>query len=210
MAPDDAAVVTWGRRAWTAIGVILLAVGLVYVASQVSLVLTPFVLALFPAALLDPVAARLRATRIPDAVVALLILLVLFAVVVAAGAFIGAALVDQVPQIVDAVVAGLDRLAASVDWSVLPGDVGGLRDLVTGAGAALTSGAALSRGLLAAEAVGSFVTGLVLMVVVLFRSEERRVGKECGPSGAAQESTTRTEEQVGHGGQRTRAQRDER
>ncbi|HLV03496.1 AI-2E family transporter [uncultured Georgenia sp.] len=168
MAPDDAAVVTWGRRAWTAIGVILLAVGLVYVASQVSLVLTPFVLALFPAALLDPVAARLRATRIPDAVVALLILLVLFAVVVAAGAFIGAALVDQVPQIVDAVVAGLDRLETSVDWSVLPGDVGGLRDLVTGAGAALTSGAALSRGLLAAEAVGSFVTGLVLMVVVLF------------------------------------------
>src|SRR5690606_4720311 len=142
MAPDDAAVVTWGRRAWTAIGGILLAVGLVYVASQVSLVLTPFVLALFPAALLDPVAARLRATRIPDAVVALLILLVLFAVVVAAGAFIGAALVDQVPQIVDAVVAGLDRLETSVDWSVLPGDVGGLRDLVTGAGAALTSGAA--------------------------------------------------------------------
>ncbi len=168
MAVDDAAVVTWGRRAWTAIGVVLLAIGLVYVASQVSLVLTPFVLALFPAALLDPLAARLRATRIPNAVVALLILLALFAVVAAAGTFIGAALVDQLPQIVDSVVAGLDRLEGSVDWSVLPGDVEGLRDLVTQAGSALASGAALSQGLVAAEAIGSFATGLVLFVVVLF------------------------------------------
>jgi len=160
--------VLWGRRVWTVIGVAILLIGLVYVSSQVSLLLTPFVLALFPAALLDPLAARMRATRMPNAIVAFLMLLLLLAILAGAGAFITVALIDQMPAIIDSVVAGLDELERSVDWSVLPGNIDGARDLVAEAGNALASGAALTQGLLAAEALSSFVTGLVLMLVVLF------------------------------------------
>ncbi len=160
--------VLWGHRVWTAIGVAVLVVGVVYAASLLSLILTPFVLALFPAALLDSLTARLRATRLPNAVVALLILLLLLAVLAGAGTFITVALIDQMPQIVDSVVAGLDELERNIDWSALPGDIEGVSDLAAQAGAALANGAALTQGLVAAEAIGSFITGLVLMLVVLF------------------------------------------
>lgn len=153
---------------WTAIGLAIVLVGLVYVSDQVSLILTPFVLALFPAALLNPVAGRLRRSRVPNALSALLILFLLLGAVVGAGAFITVALIDQVPQVVDSVLAGLDQLELSLNWSVVPGDSDSLRDLVTGAGAGLTSSTALTQGRLAATAVGSFFTGLVLMLVTLF------------------------------------------
>ncbi|TRW46945.1 AI-2E family transporter [Georgenia yuyongxinii] len=164
--PSPAAL--WGRRVWTVIGVVILLVGLVYVASRVSIILTPFVLALFPAALLDPLASRLRATRIPNAVVALLMLLFLMAAVAGAAAFITNALIDQVPEIVASVASGLDQLERNVDWSVLPGNIEGVSDLVAQAENALTSSGALTQGLSAAEAVGNLVAGLILMLVVLF------------------------------------------
>ena len=168
MPQEPSRAVLWGLRVWTAIGISILVIGLVYVSSQVSLILTPFVLALFPAALLDPVAGRLRATRVPNAVVALVLVLVLVASLGGAAAFITVALVDQLPAIIDSVVEGLDQLERRVDWAVLPGDVDSVSDLVARAGTALASGEVLTRGLLAAEAVGGFVTGLVLMLVTLF------------------------------------------
>jgi predicted PurR-regulated permease PerM len=168
MPQEPSRAVVWGLRVWTAIGVSILVIGLVYVSSQVSLILTPFVLALFPAALLDPLAGRLRATRVPNAVVALVLVLVLVASLGGAAAFITVALVDQLPAIIDSVVEGLDDLEARVDWDVLPGDIDSLSDLVAQSGTALASGEVLTRGLLAAEAVGGFVTGLVLMLVTLF------------------------------------------
>ncbi|MGD8200991.1 AI-2E family transporter [Ornithinimicrobium sp. W1679] len=168
MPQEGSRAVVCGVRVWTAIGVGVVLVALVYVASQVSLVLTPVVLALFPAALLDPLAGRLRRTRVPNAVVALLILLLLLAGAAGAAAFITVALVAQLPAIVDSVVEGVDQLERDVDWAALPGDVDSVADLVARAGTALASGEALTTGLGAAEAVGGFATGLVLMLVVLF------------------------------------------
>ncbi|MGC5584953.1 AI-2E family transporter [Ornithinimicrobium sp. W1665] len=168
MPQEGSRAVVCGVRVWTAIGVGVVLVALVYVASQVSLVLTPVVLALFPAALLDPLAGRLRRTRVPNAVVALLILLLLLAGAAGAAAFITLALVAQLPAIVDSVVEGVDQLERDVDWAALPGDVDSVADLVARAGTALASGEALTTGLGAAEAVGGFATGLVLMLVVLF------------------------------------------
>ena len=168
MPHEPSPAVVWGRRAWTAIGIAVLAVAVVFVASQVSIILTPFVLALFPAALLNPLAARLRGTRIPNSVVSLLILLLLAAVIAGAMWFIVPAFISQVPQIVDSVRSGLAQLDEAIDWSVLPGDIEGLSDLVEPALDALASSGALTQGLSAAGAVGTFVTGLVLMIVVLF------------------------------------------
>ncbi len=130
--------------------------------------LTPFVLALFPAALLDPLTRRLCQTRVPNALFALLILLLLLAGLVGAGAFVTVALIDQVPEIIDSVVTGLDQLERNLDWSVVPGEIDSLREMLAGGVEALTSNAALTQGFVAAEAVGSFFTGLVLMLVALF------------------------------------------
>lgn len=168
MSQEPTPAVVWGRRAWTAIGIALLVVAGVFLASQISLILTPFVLALFPAALLNPLAARMRGTKIPNAVVSLLILLMLAAVIAGAMWFIVPAFISQVPQIVDSVTSGLEQLDEAVDWSVLPGDIGGLTDLVDPAVDALASSGALTQGLSAAGAVGTFATGLVLLIVVLF------------------------------------------
>src|SRR5690625_4961921 len=164
----------WGRRTWTAIGVVLLAVGVVYVASQVSGILTPVVLALFPAALLDPLAGRLRRTRVPNAIVALVMIVALLGIVAGAVAFITAALIDQMPQIVDSVVSGVAELEQAVDWQSLPGDAESLSDLAAQAGDAVMGGGMLSQGV---GAVGGFVTGAVLLVVVLFfyRKDGRQV-----------------------------------
>lgn len=168
MSTDVSPALLWGRRAWMVIGVAIVLIGLVYVSSLVSLVLTPFVLALFPAALLEPLTRRLRQTRIPNALVALLILLLLLAGMAGAGVFITVALIDQVPEIIDSVVTGVDQLERNLDWSVFPGEINSVREVVAGGGESLTSGAALTHGLVAAEAVGSFFTGLVLMLVTLF------------------------------------------
>lgn len=130
--------------------------------------LTPFVLALFPAALLDPLTRRLCQTRVPNALFALLILLLLLAGLVGAGAFVTVALIDQVPEIIDSVVTELDQLERNLDWSVVPGEIDSLREMLAGGVEALTSNAALTQGFVAAEAVGSFFTGLVLMLVALF------------------------------------------
>ncbi len=158
----------WSRRVWTTIGVALLLIGLVYLASQISMILTPFILAIFPAALLDPISSRLRATRIPNALVSLLILLLLLIVVAGAGTFITIALVKQAPEIVQSTIAGLDHLETKVNWSALPGDAKSASDLLTQAKSALTSSKALTQGLGVAEAVGGFATGSVLLLVILF------------------------------------------
>src|SRR5690625_4134796 len=159
MPHEPSPAVVWGRRAWTAIGIAVLAVAVVFVASQVSIILTPFVLALFPVALLNPLAARLRGTWIPNSVVSLLILLLLAAVIAGAMWFIVPAFISQVPQIVDSVRSGLAQLDEAIDWSVLPGDIEGLSDLVEPALDALASSGALTQGLSAAGAVGTFEIG---------------------------------------------------
>ena len=153
---------------WLAIGVVILLVAVGYAAGQVSLVVVPVALALFPAALLAPLTTRLRATRLPDSAVALLLVLLLLAVLGGAGVFIGRALAEQAPQIADYVSRGLSRIEDRVDVAGLPGGAGGLEDLARKTGSAVAGGGLLSRGLGAAEEAGAVAAGLLILLVVLF------------------------------------------
>lgn len=165
MEQQPARAITWNRRTWTAIGVVLLVIGLVYASSQVSIIITPFILALFPAALLDPLAARLRDTRIPNVLVALIMVILLIAVLAGILAFITVALINQLPQIAGSVVSGLQQLEQAINWTEFPADIQGLSDLASQGASALASSGLIGQG---ATLVGNFLTGLVLMVVVLF------------------------------------------
>ncbi len=160
--------VTWGRRAWGVIGVGIVVVVVVIAASKVSLVLTPIVLALFPAALVNPFSSRLRRSRLPNALGALVILLSLLLVFAIPAYLIAPAFAAQVPELARSVTGGLDQLDSAVDWSRLPGNITGLSDLASQAAAALRGGGALTEGLGVVQQVGDFATGLVLMIVILF------------------------------------------
>ena len=168
MTQERSATVQWGRRAWGVIGVAAVVVLLVYLASHVSLVLTPIVLALFPAALINPLAARLRRTRISNALGALLLLLLLILAFAIPAYLIVPAFAAQAPDLARSITAGLDQLDAAVPWSRLPGDIGGLSDLAQQALAGLSGGGALSEGLGLVRQVGDFATGTLLTLVALF------------------------------------------
>lgn len=156
-----------GYRAWAVLGIVGVLVVLEYAASQVSIVLSAFVVALFPAALFSPLAERLRSSRVPNALTSLLLVLLLVGAFVLPGWFIVPRFVDQMSDLGDAVVRGLDQAQSAVDWTILPADLQGPRDLadrVFGGG----GGAAVDQGLAALATVFSTAAGLVLVLVILF------------------------------------------
>lgn len=160
--------VTQGRRAWSALGILGVVVVLAFAAQQVSLVLTAFVLAMFPAALLSPIAERMRRTNVPDAITAIVLVVLLLLAFVVPGWVVIPRFVEQAPALADAVIRGVDRLEQTVDWSALPGGVQGLDDLIEQSSAAMSGADLMNQGVAAASALVNTAIGLVLLVVVLF------------------------------------------
>lgn len=159
-----------GHRAWAVLGIVGVLVVLVYASSRVSIVLSAFVVAMFPAALFSPLAERLRSSRIPDALTALLLVVVLVGAFVLPGWLIVPRFVDQMSDLGDAIVRGLDQAQSAVDWTVLPADLQGPRDLadrLLGGGGG-GGGAAVDQGVAALATVLNTATGLVLVLVILF------------------------------------------
>jgi predicted PurR-regulated permease PerM len=165
---SDSRLLRYGTRAWAVLGVLGVLVAVLFTAQQVRVVVVAFVLALFPAALLSPAAESLRHTRIPNALFAILLVLLLLLAFVLPVWVVVPLFAQQVPDLADAVVRGLERLEAAVDWSALPGSPQGPGDLVERAAEAASSGDVLDQGLAAAATVVHTFTGLLLMIVVLF------------------------------------------
>lgn len=165
---SDSRLLSLGKRAWAVLGVLGVVLAALYTAQQVRVVVVAFVLALFPAALMTPAADRLRRTRAPNALsAALLVVLLLLAFVVPVWVVVPL-FAAQVPDLVDALVRGLERLEAAVDWTALPGSAQGPGDLAERAFEAAGSRDVLDQGLAAAATVLHTLTGLILMIVVLF------------------------------------------
>lgn len=157
-----------GRSAWAVIGLVALAVLVFYAVQRLHVVVIAFVLALFPAALLSPLSVRLRRLKVPHALSAVGLVLGLLLVFVLPARFVVPLIAEELPALADAVREGLDQLNRVVDWSSLPGSPDGPRQLAEQAFSAVAGGGVLSEGIAAASMAFSFVTGLLLMVVVLF------------------------------------------
>lgn len=161
------ALVRAGTVAWALVGVALVLYALSHVVAAVSFVVTAFVLALFPAALLSPAASWFKARGTPPALAALVLLLSVLAALVVLGRFLVPVFESEVPALVEAAAGGFDRLEGWLETSSLPFDVGGLEAAVLG----LFGG---SEGELARSGLGAFsvifdvVTGLLLGLVALF------------------------------------------
>lgn len=163
-------VVRVGRIAWAAVGVLVLLVVLGLLVREVSLVVTAFVIGLFPAALLSPAAEALKRRRVPGALAALLVLLGFLGLFVLLFRWLVPRVAAEVPELAEQASAGLASIEEWLSDGPLPVDVD-LRGVESGARAAVENfaeGRAFEQGLGAAVMVVDFLTGLVLVFVIVF------------------------------------------
>lgn len=158
-----------GIFAWAAIGLALTALGVLYVVGLVRLVVTPLVLALFPAALLMPIQKRLQRLGAPPALAALLVLLASIGVLVLIGFVLVPQIADEIPVLREQVEDGLGRLQAYLDTGPFGLDPEAVREFFTNVQSQITQSDGLRTGVLgAAGAVAELTTSVLLLLVVLF------------------------------------------
>jgi predicted PurR-regulated permease PerM len=159
---------TLATRAVQIIAVVIVAAALIYVFLSLSLVTLPVLLALIFASAMLPVVSFLRKHRVPSV---LATLICLFAVVIILGLLawlIVWAVENQAASLVESATEGIDQLqnwVTTLPFSITDEQIQGGIDAVTDF---VTSAQFGSGALAGASAVGSFLTGLVLMIVVLF------------------------------------------
>ncbi|MCZ2857097.1 AI-2E family transporter [Blastococcus sp. VKM Ac-2987] len=172
--PDgDAVLQRAGRRAWALLGLVGVLVLGYLVLREVSVVATPLAVALFPAAVLWPVAAWLRRRHVPSTVVALVLVVGLLGLLGLALWLVVPRFADELPALADSVEDALGDLEELVDGTPfsLPVavDEGGLADMAREAFSAFGGGSgALDQGLQVARTLGDVATGVVLFLVALF------------------------------------------
>ncbi|UOY02595.1 AI-2E family transporter [Blastococcus sp. PRF04-17] len=171
---DDAVLLRTGRRAWAALGVAGVLVLLFLLLREVSIIATPLVVAMFPAAVLTPAASWLKRRGVPGAVAALLLVLAMFAVVGLALWFVIPQFVDQLPALADSVQEAFDDLEDLLAGSPLPLPLDiGEGGLSAAAQEALDSfdggaGEVVGQGLDLLQRVVDLGTALVIFLVALF------------------------------------------
>lgn len=158
-----------GRRAWALIGILALLVAVWIAAAQVRLVVVAFLLALFPAALMSPVAERLRRRGLPDPLTGLIGVVLFLLAFAVPGWVVIPRVVRRAPELVDSALEGLQAVGDAIEWSSLPGSPDGprelLQDFFAGNGG---TGGALDQGLTALSSLVTTATGAILVVVILF------------------------------------------
>src|SRR6056297_780186 len=118
-----------GRTAWALLGVLAIIVLTGWLAGRLSLLVVPLILALFPATLLVPVAARLRSWGLPSSLAALATLLL--ALVVIGGLIWGivALVIAEGPQLVESASNGVQQIERWLAQDPLGVGIDGTSDL---------------------------------------------------------------------------------
>lgn len=153
-----------GRVAWAVVGVLVLLVVAGLVAGRLTLVVVPLVLALFPAALLEPVTRRLKRVGLPPALASLLTIVGGLAVLTAVVALMVPAVAAELPAMAESFGTGVDELVQAV-----PFDIGGTDELIDRARQQLgNANEVAGTAIGAAAAVVEGAAGLVFGLVALF------------------------------------------
>lgn len=158
-----------GQRAWAVIAILLVLGIAVFVLSRFSVVLLAAGLALFPAALLSPLAEWLRARKVPGVVISLLLILGLFGVLALIVLLVVPRFSEEAPALVESLreaVVDLEQLVADGGLPIKVPELDQLRESALegagGAGGLVTSGFGVVIGLV------HLVTGTLIAIVVLF------------------------------------------
>ena len=168
-ADDRSTVWRIGRTAWALLGIIGILVLLSLVAGRLSIIVIPLVLALFPATLLVPVAAKLRSLGVPSSLAAISAMLL---ALVAIGGLIGgmvALVISDGPELVESASSGVEQIEAFLQEDPLGLGIEGPTELLAAAREQLGEiGDYAGQAAGAATAATEFLTGLLLLFVVLF------------------------------------------
>jgi len=155
-------------RAVQIIVVVLLVAGLIWGIQQLTLVIIPLVLALIFASAFGPVTMWMRRKGVPAVLATLLTLLAVVVVLGALGWLVVSAVIDQWGKLGSQATAGFQQ---AQDWyHTLPFAISQdqVDQAVKAVGDFVTSAQFGTGALAGVSAVASFVTGFVLMVVILF------------------------------------------
>lgn len=160
---------SYGRLAWALLGLVgvLVVVGLI--ASYLSLIIIPLILALFPATLLVPVSSRLRRWGWPAAVAALTTLVGGLLVIGAVLAGMVLLVISQLPELAESASEGVAEIERLLQSDPLGLGINGIGDAIGMAREQLneTEGLgdqAVSAGVMAFETIA----GSLLLLLVLF------------------------------------------
>lgn len=153
-----------GRYAWAAVGILALLVVAGVAASRLTLVIVPLIIALFPAALLAPVAEALKRLGLPAALASLGAIIGFLALLAGVVALLVPVVAGELPKLTESLGQGAERLLQRA-----PLDIGGVDELLQRAREQLSdAGQHLGSALDAAAAVFEGVTGLLFGLVALF------------------------------------------
>lgn len=155
-------------RSLQIIAVLIVAIGVIYVFLSLSLVTLPVLLALIFASAMLPVVSFLRRHKVPSVLATLICLFAVLIILGLIGWLIVWAVENQASSLAESATSGFNKLQ---DWiTTLPFSISDqqIDDVRNAAVDFVTSSQFGSGALAGASAVGSFATGLVLMIVVLF------------------------------------------
>lgn len=158
----------YGRLSWYTLGIAGLLALVGWVLAQLSLLLVPLVLALFPATLLVPIAAWLEERGVPDAVASLLAVVSGIVLIAAVIGLMVPLVSQELPRLLESAQQGaeeLDRFLARAPLGV-DGISGLTQRLADQAGSGNEDGGDQATD--AAARVLEGITGFLLLLVILF------------------------------------------
>lgn len=158
-----------GAYAWAVIGVVGVLIVLMTVIGRLSLLVIPLVLALFPAAILTPLAVRLKERGLRDALVAVLLVVGTLAAIVGLFTVLVPVVAAEIDDIGEQVNRGIEQLRSFLARGPFGLPPIPLDALIAQAREQLQS-ADFSSGAVGnvAGQAGRFITGLVVFVIALF------------------------------------------
>jgi predicted PurR-regulated permease PerM len=159
-----------GAYAWAVIGIVGVLFLLAAAVGRLSIVAIPLVLALFPAAVLTPLAVRLKARGLRDALVAALLVIGTLLVIVGTVTVLVPVVSGQVDELGDQFSQGIEDLRAFLARGPFGLAPINLDDLISQAREQVQSADIVSSDAVSSVAgqAGRFLTGLVVFVLALF------------------------------------------
>jgi predicted PurR-regulated permease PerM len=155
-------------RSLQIIAVVVVGIAVIYTFLSLSLVTLPVLLALIFASAMYPLIAFLRRHRVPSLLATIIALLGVVVVLGLVGWLLVWAVENQAASLAKSATEGFDQLQdwiTTLPFSITDDQIESVRNTVVDF---VTSAQFGSGALAGASAIGSFATGLVLMIVVLF------------------------------------------
>lgn len=158
-----------GASAWGLLGIVAILALVGWLAGRLSLLVVPLILALFPATLLVPVAAKLRSLGAPSSLAAIASILLAFLVL---GGLIGSMIplvANEVPELAESASDGVEQIERFLEDDPFGLGVTGPTELLSVARDQLGElGDYTGQAVSAASTTAEILAGLLLLFVILF------------------------------------------